>query len=186
MESDFKKFLIELGYSEHIVNIYISSLQKFSEHNGYKTIFDIADDVFILLNQGKHTDRHFKKVLLKEVKRYKAVLKLFNSFLFVVGYRRDFVRPCSSTTNFMFCLSVLTPSTATSPCVLYDKNKDWCTASEICRTIEIADSVLRYAREHGKPPHCYVVGKRRYRYRIDEINRFCARSFPKRQERKER
>jgi hypothetical protein len=185
LEQKFKTWLKERGFKQSTIYDYDTKLVRFCRRNGYNNFEDLADDVFILLDKGEHSDRHFDEPLLEEIEKYEAVLKKFNGFLFVIGYRRDFVMPCSASTNFMFALSVKTKSTNITPCVLHEtiEGKDWCTAKEICGTILIADSELRYLRNIGKPPHCYVVGKRRYRYKIDEVNRFIANSFPKYQER---
>ncbi len=184
----YTNWLVEMGLSPRAVSDNANRLIRFCRKHGYRTLEELADDVFILLDQGKHTDRHFDESLLQDINRHASALKKFNGFLFVIGYRRDFVVPCTSSTNFIKCLSVAKKSTETTPCVLYEtqEGKDWCTAKEICATIYIADSVLRYLRNTGKPPRCYVFGIRRYRYKIDEVNRFVAASFPKYQEREQK
>ena len=181
-------WLVEIGLKPRTVYDYKNRLIRFCRNNGYYTLEELADDVFILLDQGRHSDRHFDESLLQDIKKHEIALKKFNGFLFIIGWRRHFVMPCTSSTNFMKCLSVANKSTDTTPCVLYEnqEDKDWCTAKEICATIYIADSVLRYLRNTGKPPRCYVFGIRRYRYKIDEVNRFIAASFPKYQEREQK
>lgn len=185
LEKHYINWLKERGFKQSTIYDYYKKLIRFCHRTGYNSFEDLADDVFILLDKGEHSDRCFDEYLLKEIEKHEAILKKFNGFLFIIGYRRNFVMPCSASTNFMFALSVKTKSTKTSPCVLYEtiEGKDWCTAKEICQTIFIADSELRYLRNSGKPPRFYIHGKRRYRYKIDEVNRFIANSFPKYQDR---
>lgn len=185
LKHQFINWLSELGLKPNTIYGYTIRLTRFCRRNGYNSFEDLAEEVFILLDKGEHGERYFDKSLIKEIEKYETVLKKFNGFLFIIGYRRNFVIPCSPTTNFIYTLSVKTESTNATPCVLHEtqEGKDWCSAKEICRTIKIADSELRYLRNHGKPPRFYMPSKGRYRYKIDEINRFIATSFPKYQER---
>ena len=133
LKTQYTNWLSELGLKPNTIYDYTTRLVRFCRRNGYNSFEDLADDVFILLDKGKHSDRHFDKSLIKEIEKYETVLKKFNGFLFIIGYRRNFVMPCSSSTNFMFALSVKTKSTKTTPCVLHEtiEGKDWCTAKEI-------------------------------------------------------
>ena len=63
MEKDFSKFLSELGYSKQTGNIYPSKLTKVAHEIGYKSLVDLADNVFILLNGSKYNDgKHEDKI----------------------------------------------------------------------------------------------------------------------------
>lgn len=109
MEKDFSKFLSELGYSKQTVNIYPSKLTKVAHEIGYKSLVDLADNVFILLNGNKYkyNDRKHEDKILSAVKKNRSLLILFNSFLLDIGWKQNFFQNCSLPKNCMGFLSTV-------------------------------------------------------------------------------
>ena len=96
IEHDFINFLIEIGYAQHTANVYNWKLNKFAKENGYTNLIELADDVFILLNEHNNKELFTKNIefdekLLQEIHTYKQILILFNSFLFDIEFQRKFI-----------------------------------------------------------------------------------------------
>ena len=150
MEKDFIRFLSDIKYSNHTANVYLWKLKKFADKNGYKNLVELADDVFILLDQGRHGDRKFDTDTLSEIKRYENVLILFNSFLFDIGFKRQFVVPSPSSANYMQVLTTHQEfKENVCPRTLIDKDdkgnitsKQFFNVSDVTKALHIQKEVL--------------------------------------------
>lgn len=182
MEKDFMRFLSDINYSDHTANVYLWKLKKFADENGYKTLMALADDVFILLDKGVHGDRKFDKDALVEIKKHENVLMLFNGFLFDIGYRRDFVVPCNSATNFVRVLITIREPTKDLPRLVGDSkdpNRHLFPVSEVAEFLYVKERALRYrAKCSGKKPRPVYKGRNVF-YRDTDLNEFFAEQFPK-------
>lgn len=106
IEHDFLEFLIEIGYTKKSAYWYKSKLRKFAKETGYKSLVDLADDVFLLLDQKICLDTEMSI----KINEYRNVLVLFNSFLFDICYSRIFIFHDSHSTNIKACcLSTVKP-----------------------------------------------------------------------------
>lgn len=151
MEKDFVRFLSDVGYANHTVNVYLWKLKQFATENGYNSLTDLADDVFILLDKGMHGDRKFDADTLSEIKKYENVLILFNSFLFDIGFKRQFVFPCSSSANYMQILTTdrkYVPGVCSRTLIDIDKStgkktdKQWFSIQEVSDALHVSKNVL--------------------------------------------
>lgn len=156
--TEFKKYLLELGFSDSTANNYPCYLKKIARKNRYKDLYDLAKDVFILLDQGKHGERKFDEKLLAEIKKNKSVLTLFNGFLFDIDFKRDFVVPCSRSTNYIGILStdqMYIPGK--QPRTLIDKdrngkptNKEYFSIYEVMDALHITEKTLKRWDDYDK------------------------------------
>lgn len=183
MEKDFIRFLSDIKYANHTANVYLWKLKKFADENGYKNLFELADDVFILLDKGTHGDRKFDTDTLSEIKKHENVLILFNCFLFDIGFKRRFVVPVPSSANYM---QVLTTNQKYVPCVCprtvhddKDENRPRFTFTEVYLTLHISDRTLRYWAENGKRPRQHRDKYGKIYYTKDELNDFLREWFEK-------
>ena len=152
LECDFKDFLIKLGYSRGAANLCWWHLKLFARNNKYKTMIDLADDVFILLDRGVHFDRQFNKKTLSNIRRNEKILTLFNSFLFDIGFERKFVTMCYAPINYKYFLTTdqfYIPGVQPRTLVDIDKatgkktDKQWFSISEVTTALHIEPEVLR-------------------------------------------
>ena len=209
MEKDFIQFLSDIKYANHTANVYLWKLKKFADKNGYKNLVELADDVFILLDQGRHGDRQFNADMLADIEKHKSVLTLFNGFLFDIGYRRRFVVRCSSSMN---CMKFLTTDRVYIPKVqprtLADKEKGEITGKQyfsigdVVEALHVNEKTLQRWADCGKKPYRYkgipseIAGNddelkkynrdmfNFYYYKLDELNAFLAYQFEYGTERK--
>lgn len=182
MEQDFIQFLSDIKYTNHTAKVYLWQLKKFADKNGYKNLAELADDVFILLDQGKHGDRKFDTDRLDEIEKHRNILMLFNSFLFDIGYRRDFVVPCYANMNFVKFLTTLREPTKDLPRIVGDSedpNRHLFPVSEVADFLYVKERALRYrATCSGKKPRPIYQGRNVF-YRDTDLNEFFAEQFPK-------
>lgn len=172
IEQDFLKFLIELGYTKNSAYWYKSKLKKFAKDTGYKSLVDLADDVFILLDQSYRGNIEFDDEILSKIRKNENILALFNSFLFDVCYPRAFVINSSRTTNNMCTLSTFKPySEGSAPRQLIDfdkiykryTDKKYFNMTEVEDALHVKDRTLtRWAQKDEKgdlkehQPHRYI------------------------------
>lgn len=126
IEHDFVNFLIEIGYTKNSAHWYKGKLTKFAKETGYKSLVDLADDVFVLLNYYNQRNIKFDDELVSKIHKYKNILVLFNSFLFDICYPRTLFiyRSHTTTDTVMFSLSTLKPySPGLEPRQLVDFDK---------------------------------------------------------------
>lgn len=209
IEKDFGKFLIEIGYSNYTANLYPHRLNQFALENGYTSLIDLADDVFILLDQGIHGDRKFNEKTLSAIKKYNSVLKLFNSFLFDIQYKRNFVVHCAPSMDYIGLLATnqtYIPGVQTRTLIDKDgeKNTDkqYFGMKEVMAVLHIDEKTLKRWDDKDKEgklkeyfPHRYKYNEKGdidlttktntvgiwnyYYYRLDELNNFLKYQFDK-------
>ena len=207
IEKDFGKFLIEIGYSNYTANLYPHRLNQFALENGYTSLIDLADDVFILLDQGIHGDRKFNDEQLSKIHKYKNVLTLFNSFLFDIQYKRKFVVSYLPPKGCFGLLSTAKPYIpGVSPRILIDidnngpTNKQYFGMKEVMAALHIDEKTLKRWDNKDKEgklkayfPHRYKGNEKGdidlttdttevgiynfYYYRLDELNDFLEYQF---------
>lgn len=173
IRNDFSKFLTEIGYSQSTAYNYAHYLNKFAKGNEYADLVALADDVFILLDRGIHGNRDFNHKILAAIKKNKSVLTLFNSFLFDVNFKRDFVIPCSSSTNCMQVLStVQSYKQGSEPRRLVDyysgtnkteTGKEYFTSVEVADALHINERTLRRWAKDERRRHIIDHIPRRYK-----------------------
>lgn len=151
IEQDFLKFLIELGYTKNSAYWYKSKLKKFAKDAGYGSLIELADDVFILLDQSVRGDRRFNDEKLTRVRKNKNILRLFNGFLFDIHYERKFIIPRSPSINYFGVLTTnQTHIPSVRPRTLIDidehtgqkTNKQWFGIAEVANALHIGKDVL--------------------------------------------
>ena len=209
MEKDFIQFLSDIKYANHTANVYLWKLKKFADENGYKNLFELADDVFILLDKGTHGDRKFDADTLVEIKKHENVLTLFNSFLFDIGFKRQFVIPCYSNPNIMKTLvtdKVYIPKVQSRTLVDKEKGKitgkQYFSIDEVSKALHVDVKTLQRWADCGQKPYRYkgipseIAGNKDelkkynpdmftfYYYKLDELNEFLAYQFKYGTERK--
>lgn len=207
IRNDFSKFLTEIGYSQSTAYNYAHYLNKFAKENEYADLIALADDVFILLDRGIHSNRDFNHKTLAAIKKNKSLLTLFNSFLFDVNFKRDFVIPCSSSTAYLGVLMTDQPYiSGKQPRTLIDKdtsgptNKQYFDMREVMSALHVDEKTLKRWDNKDKEgklapyfPHRYkdnpkgdidlstnntLTGIYRfYYYRLDELNKFLEYQF---------
>lgn len=205
--NDFSKFLTEIGYSQSTAYNYVCYLKKFAKENEYADLIALADDVFILLDQGVISNRDFNNKTLSAIKKNRSVLTLFNSFLFDIDFKRGFVVSCSSSTDYVGILMTdqrYIPGK--QPRTLIDKdtsgptNKQYFAMREVMSALHVDEKTLKRWDNKDRAgtlapyfPHRYKGNPngdidlsttttksgeyRFYYYRLDELNRFLQYQF---------